>query len=219
MYETHFAKAIKRTRALGLSLPPVTLRRGLIRLEGCVDKSDLEKIFFDTFGRPLNEEDAGACLAVHASLIEPLQQFLGCQAYLTIGSLSGKEQSYYDFDDAKIRDVLSNGVPIRYSLHSWITLDTLEIVDYTIATTYGAVNNEPKYLKQLVTLPPSAATSSVAEELGLIYTPMLIGDSFWRECGLDKNPRGSNVFPSTYQKPNWFYNRVRSFALGLLDRL
>ena len=97
----------------------------------------------------------------------------------TIGWIDdGTVNGMFKFDDAYILDKLANGCPggsVR--IHVWLTLPSMEIIDFSIATSLSVLNNTPEGRGEVI--------AKHADELeGINYKPMLVGMDFLKKSGL-----------------------------------
>lgn len=215
MYENFFKEAISRTRKLGLSLPAIKLRKGQRYTVQEFVNGGLQQLVYDTFGPLAPSEIAAGCVRMHANLLKPIESALGCKAYLTIGSVFESDHSYYDLSDQKIGDILFNGITSTFPFHCWITLDTLEIIDVSFATSYGVVNGQEQDIGRCLALHPSSMKDS---GIKLIYKPMLVGEAFLKTVGFDLTSGAAIGFTSSYRSASWFHRNITCNLLSIFDK-
>lgn len=172
LYEHNFLKAIKRTVKLGF--PAINFEKK--------DESGLSEIMplLESKARHCElEEIAFKCNIISQQIVDLIQEETGRKAFLTIGTIwkNGKDlfSSANCFDEKFIQKTIKTGkVPINYSHHAWVTLDTMEIIDFTLDASERLVSgcNDSGYL---VT---AQHHKDIADKL---YVPMLIGKTFYEK--------------------------------------
>lgn len=115
---------------------------------------------------------AGNCTTVHWNAVEELGRELGCKAYFTVGYVvdAGQEHFRFSYDDLK-RWKKTGLSGQKLKLHAWLTLDSMEIVDFTYGSTIAEVfPNLRQYDKTLVALAPDE------QEQNFHYVPLIVKD-------------------------------------------
>ncbi|MCV6454947.1 hypothetical protein [Pseudomonas aeruginosa] len=215
MYTGFFRDAIRRTRNLGFDLPAVQLRRDHTHVDSAFLGNDLGQLIFDTFGRLSMDDISAQCVRLHSGLLAPVKDHFKCQAYLTIGSVKDGDHYYYDLNEQKIEELLRSGLESTFPFHCWITLDTLEIIDISFATTYAMSREEwDKVGEALAIHPDNLKTSGVTIE----YVPMLIGDPFLNCIGIDCLSGITLASQRNYIKPSWLKTKILNPLLSFSDK-
>lgn len=179
-YITEWKTAIERTERFGLKLPDCRLQS---------EKRYLTPQFIQEFPYILQKELGviekneviSQCLTFHLRILPILQKHLECGAYFTIGWIDILHTDFlFKFDDLFIEKSIKNkGFNKNINIHSWITLDSMEIIDATFSTTIAmAQKNENGYGGIIMQHDDTSK--------GLFYMPMLVGDDFLVKSGAMK---------------------------------
>lgn len=187
-YREDFLQAIARTEAHKLALDDFYLTSKERWLDTGPKLMELEQVLEVALAHLAPAALFAQCLAISCLLQEPISQWLGCRAYLTIGWLdNGTEKGLFKFDDAYIKKIVDENYEFgaNESMHAWLTLPSLEIIDATYHTTDALVNKLPGKLGCII------ATHADKHPAGLRYKPMIIGRGFLngRQVGLPTPPR------------------------------
>src|ERR1700749_1840616 len=135
-YKAEFERAVERTLELGLPNPDPTYSS---------KRYWTPQVLQDTLTRivhQFNIADASVlesnCIRVNYELIDFLQNALTCRAYLTIGWVNVAGHDFYKITEEEVKGWLERGATsLGVEIHVWITLDSMEILDITFATTIG----------------------------------------------------------------------------------
>lgn len=176
-YEAEWMQALARTERYGLPVPAgFSPQTGLLLTESKM--RELSRLVEAAISGLTASDVVGQCLAIHFGLAPVVQRWLGCPIHFTLGWVDDGEDGWFRFGDKEIESLLENGHqggPV--SVHAWLTLPALEIIDATLPTSYAIVNNEPKGVGGLI--------SQHADNLkGMAYMPVLVGHEFLRRSGL-----------------------------------
>ncbi|MGP9655882.1 hypothetical protein [Halomonas sp. AOP35-4E-18] len=180
-YVDEWKAAIERTKRFNLRVPP------LQRITGnwFDEKRYLEfpYVVQEALGELGPEDLVAQCLSIHYRLAPVLERWLGCPVAYTIGWIDDmSEKGMFRFNDDFIEDKLRNPVlPGKtINIHAWLTLPSMEVIDVSLATTIGKVQNRPEMYGLVI--------SKRADDLeGMAYKPMLVGDDFLLKTGLLKS--------------------------------
>ncbi|MCG9636683.1 hypothetical protein L1D12_15470 [Vibrio parahaemolyticus] len=115
----------------------------------------------------------GNCTTIHWNSVDELAKAVGRNAYFTIGYVveGGKEFFKFTYEDVELW--LKNGPPERLMLHAWLTLDTMEVIDFTYGSTRAAMEPHLAHLKNsLIALSPSE------QDENFYYVPLIVKDDF-----------------------------------------
>ena len=83
----------------------------------------------------------------------------------------------FKIEENEIKNLLVNKVQKPLNIHAWLTLPSMEIIDFSLPTTYCIVNKIEEGMGAAITKHYSELT------LGMTYEPMLVGDEFLRKSG------------------------------------
>lgn len=115
----------------------------------------------------------------------PLEKALGLALTYTIGYINLGDRLAFHTPIERLKQILDRGLPIHgeMNLHAWLTLPSHEIIDLTLATTYGIANNIPKLLGSAAFIHPSDMVG------GQSYHPQLVGEDFLQRIGAMRDLR------------------------------
>jgi hypothetical protein len=177
-YQENFKIAIERTKRFNLA--SVNTEFNDIRY---ISKELIERFPYalrDTFGEFGVEELASQCLSINLRLKDFISNFLNCPVYYTIGYIVIDNLKYFYQDEKSLEDMLKNGVSTnKISLHAWLTLPSMEIIDPSIITSCALINNRKEELGGVI-------INHADEVKNMQFIPMLIGEDFLWEAGLIK---------------------------------
>lgn len=180
MYETKFKEALARTRKFGLSLPDV-VSSGQNRFLSEKTQNELPFIIRDNLGILDEDEIVLQCLLLNIRLKNVFSKYFNCPIYYTIGYVGIDGHYMYKQTEESLFSMLENGAEgPSVSLHAWLTLPSMEILDFSIATSYGRVNGIKDMMGAALALHPSELTG------GMSYHPMIVGEDFLLKIGAMK---------------------------------
>lgn len=176
MYESNFLDALERTRRFGLSAPSIELSDTRFLTQEALNR--LPIAIRDIMGE-LSEEDVVAqCLSLHMRLKPVIEKILGCDAYYTIGWVSLEKSEMFKQTEESLSEMLKRGITgPSINIHAWLTLPSLEILDFSLPTTYAKVHGLEDGKGAVVSKHPSELTG------GMMYQPMLVGEEFLSKSG------------------------------------
>lgn len=176
MYESNFLDAFERTTRLGLSTPNVELSDARFLTQEALSR--LPFAIRDIMGE-LNEDDVVAqCLSLHMRLKPVIEQILDCDAFYTIGWVSFENSEMFKQTEESLSEMLKRGITgPDVNIHAWLTLPSMEILDFSLPTTYAKVNGIEEGKGSAITMHPSDLTG------GMMYQPMLVGEEFLSRSG------------------------------------
>ncbi|AXA80687.1 hypothetical protein CE206_29410 (plasmid) [Achromobacter xylosoxidans] len=177
-YAADWTAALERTAHFNLAVPAQpapTEERYLTE----VRHAEFPYVVRRALGQVAARDIVAQCMAIHIRLRPAIEEWLGCAAHFTIGWVdvdAGKP--LFKFDDTFIADKLASGHPGGLiSLHAWITLPTMEVIDASLPTTFAVLQNLREGHGSVI--------ASRADELkDFAYRPMLVGDDFLRKTGI-----------------------------------
>jgi hypothetical protein len=190
-YRALFEKAVERTAEFGLPKPEIVYTDNAYWTPASVGG-------FDALIREERKELLSGGLAVPTErrvqiavgLLEPLQDFFSCKAYVTVGSVSRSKEKWYALSEKNVRRWLSESVyGDELSLHAWLTLDSMEILDVTFLPTVLDVSERSEFSRRAVaanpdTLPRAQPRLPSFPTHGLKYEPFVIGLDFLQKLVL-----------------------------------
>ena len=177
MYKERFSKAITRTQAFGLAQPSIEYTSGQL----LTDELQVEFPFMlrDEVGEIGIEELVGQCLSIHMKLRDSLSRIVKAPCYYTIGFVETVERNISYQTEESLKKILQTGIQSQtLDIHAWLTLPTMEIVDFSFLTSYAVANRDPRGLGGLIANHADALTG------GMKYHPMLIGEDYLRKIGV-----------------------------------
>ena len=176
MYKSEFEKAIIRSQKLGLSIPEIKNTNQRYLNEKV--QSELHHYIRDKLGVLHETEIIAQCLALNVRLKSVFSEYFNCPVYYTIGYVDITGDSLFKQTEESLKSMLINGIdgsPIK--LHAWLTLPSMEILDFSIATTYGKVKGNQELMGMAIALHYTELTK------GVVFHPMLIGEDFIHKIG------------------------------------
>lgn len=214
MYYKDFKEALKKTRSLGLDLKRVTLNKGRRHIDEEFLTNGINQVFEKTFSSLTPTDISEQCIPIHFNVLPAIEKHFKCKAYLTIGGVRDHKNNYFDMTEEYISQTLSSGIMSKYKLHCWITLDSMEIIDATLATTIGAHDGPKKLIGEMLAIHPDNLPDIGSK---LVYTPKILGSSYLESIGI--NPSSGIAFggASSYRKPS-LYTKLKSNMNSILDK-
>ncbi|HEQ3590680.1 TPA: hypothetical protein VGT17_005443 [Vibrio harveyi] len=174
-YLEEFELAIERSRRLKLSdthFKPLEAKYCSEKnLESCLE-------FLNYKYNPLKVSDlVGQCLNIHTQLMKAVEHFYGVPPIFTIGSITFGGNTYFELTEDDITSIISDRSPsVKANIHAWLTLPSLEILDFTFISTYESQTGESDLPK---------VVSQFAEDLKphIQYHPVLTGEESLEKLG------------------------------------
>jgi len=117
---------------------------------------------------------AGNCTTIHWNAVDELSEKLNCKVYFTVGYVVDAGHEYFKFTYEDVKEWIHSGQHSKkVMLHAWLTLDSMEIIDFTYGSTRADMHPNLKHLdRTLVALPPEE------QDEGFHYIPMIVKDDF-----------------------------------------
>jgi hypothetical protein len=145
--------------------------------------------FFPKIGRYLRIDDphelVAKCNVVSQIICEVIRQEVGCNAYLTIGDVTFSGEPLFSINQGYVSQLIAGGKkslnPQQYHHHAWITLDTMEIIDFTINTSIALLSKNLSQEMRNKMLGGVMSGHGDELRLGVQYHPVLIGEEFYLE--------------------------------------
>ncbi|UUA74275.1 hypothetical protein [Cellvibrio sp. QJXJ] len=176
VYANNFLQALNTTRELKLDTPVVQFQSKKIITDDLCKKipSWIEK----QVGRLAIEEVAGQCIAIHYRIKKPLEDLFKTELYYTVGYVENQfdKRFYHDKNDL-IKLLESSKTKPKLHVHTWLTLPSMEIIDYSLPSTYAVAHNRPDHYFDVL--------ADHADELrnSITYHPTIIGEDFLCRIG------------------------------------
>lgn len=143
--------------------------------------SKLVLAIFHKFGALGPKDVVQQCFGLHLLLIELVKEVIGCDVYYTLGCVElekGKPLVFHQ-TESQMKQLLSSGLSGReLNLHAWLTLPSMEILDFSLPTSLHTILDWSE-------IEPGSVVSGHADELvgALKYHPLLLGEDFLRKTG------------------------------------
>ncbi|PHS66351.1 MAG: hypothetical protein COB09_02495 [Thalassobium sp.] len=186
MYRSEFEDAALRTKRFGLDCPDLKFTE-----EGILSKDKDNRLpgyIRHVLGELTPKELHAQCLGIHLKLQYVVAAFFDCPCYYTIGYVEESERNLFFQTEESLLRTLKNGVTANdISLHAWLTLPSMEIMDFSLATTFAVIKGQRDGMGNII--------AAHADKLpgGLKYHPLLIGDDFLYETqGIMQDSRTQN---------------------------
>jgi hypothetical protein len=175
-YLREFKEAIEYTKKLGMN-PDVVFTQERYLVPKYMD--GLAVAVRDDLGELTEADLVAQCLSIHFRLIPSLERLFGIRPVLTFGYIDDGGKARFkvpdDYFDRLTVSGLSRGT---FDAHAWLTLPSMEIIDFSLPTSMAVVNgwHEGRGL----------VLSGHADDLkhGLSYHPQLVGDNCIGRFGL-----------------------------------
>jgi hypothetical protein len=120
------------------------------------------------------EDLAGQCIFIHNGIFELVANEINCNSVVTIGWFYDEtiNKSMYKFTEEEFKNFAIKKTDILkgkgFDAHVWITLDSGEIIDFTLLTTIGKINGHYPPGSTLMCRPED-------ENCPIKYHPMVVG--------------------------------------------
>ncbi|MFC6634032.1 hypothetical protein [Microbulbifer taiwanensis] len=177
MYKSEFEAAIERTKKFNLPCPPVEYSSELLLTDNKMN--GFVYALRDSIGELEPKEVVAQCLSIHYRVLDVVSNFFKTDCYFTIGYVESDNGTLFYQSENDLKNILINGADRpSLSIHAWLTLPTMEILDFSLPTSFAIINNIKEGIGGLI--------ARHADRLinGVKYHPMLIGEDFLRESGL-----------------------------------
>lgn len=176
MYKSEFEMAVLRTKNFNLKCPKIEYSKELLLTPEKMHSflSTLRKSFGD-----IGIDDVVAqCLSIHHRLSDVIADFFNTRCYFTIGHVETSAQLMFHQSEDDLRGILEKGINgSSVNIHAWLTLPTMEIMDFSLPTTYAVLNKMEEEAGGLIATHADNLTG------GMKYHPMLVGEDFLRKSG------------------------------------
>ncbi len=178
MYKEEFDLSIDRTNRF--SLGNVICKHQENMLLSDDDGRLLSDVFFNTFGWFDPNDLMAKCFSIHYKILKPIELALNVKPIYTIGYLESNGKYIYKKSEDELLAIMKQDYKYggELNMHAWITLPSMEIIDYTLATTIAFVKNMDSSIGQIY----CGYADGINEKLK--YHPMLVGEGCFRSMGL-----------------------------------
>lgn len=176
-YQDEFLIAAERTKRLGFAVPDIKLSEDRL-----INNYRLERVFnevkkeFRGF-KPI--DFARKCIQIH-NIVQPFidKRFFG-DSFYTVGYIHEPPNDIHKIEESEIKELMNNGLNTEdIKLHTWITLPTMELIDFTVNSTIDEYNKRDSINVSVLAKHPEDLTG------GLKYHPVLVGKEFLVSLGI-----------------------------------
>ena len=121
------------------------------------------------------------CIGNHLNAINFIRNLLGITPLFTVGYVTIGDEKYHEFSEDDLRGWLITSLPdpARFSGHAWLTLPSLEIIDFTFLATYAFV----QYQKTGENIGMGVLARHADDVQGLTYIPVAAGSDIPEKIG------------------------------------
>lgn len=205
MYADDFKEAFARSKRLGLDTPDFKPRKKRFLTPKNLKK--LPRIVEKAIGLPEPKDIFAKCHVIHWQLINPLSSFFKTNLVYTIGHYSFDSTVHFKNTEQEFENMINKGVcSSKLKIHTWLTLPSMEILDYALPTTIAMKSN----LKELMGMVVSKHADELDESFQ--YYPMLVGEDFLGKSGIIWNPDDTSI-----ENTDKFYNNLLRMAANKDD--
>ncbi|MFT7109910.1 MAG: hypothetical protein ACI843_001577 [Psychrobacter glaciei] len=160
--------AIQNTRDYGFAVDDVVPIEG--RLLNNARLFELHTRLIEVFGKLDIEILNGRCVTVSFEAMPLVREVFKVEPILTIGWLTSEDKVKFYKSPEEIRNLILNGSNGElFGMHVWITLPTMEVLDFTFATSCGVVQSDESLIGQII-------AGHMDELIGMSFHPSLVGD-------------------------------------------
>jgi len=175
-YHEDFKRALSWTKKQGLAVPETYFEAGRLMSEARLQKLTFAvKRVFKTLS--LDEIQAQS-LRLHQDLQSIVEEVFESSVFYTLGFVHWPPTDYFKLTQDEISDLIIKGAQEPHpTLHAWLTLPSLEILDFSINTTLAEALRRPEIAGKMLAAHPSLFKG------GLRFHPLLVGDAFLKKEG------------------------------------
>lgn len=145
-YDEEFSTAARLGRSQKLDIPfvkPISTR-----YLNSHNSIELSKLFvrYSGFPNPLwTTKIVMQCITAHFLLLDDVERVLHSKPVLTLGWVEMGQRRFFECDKNDVLSWLKHGVPNpkAVNLHVWLTLQSMEIIDFTFVPSHTIVNKLP----------------------------------------------------------------------------
>lgn len=175
MYIENFKKAINRSAQLGLTVPDIEFQSKRFLNPEILQK--LPQILHNELGTISVHDLHKNCLGIHYRIKPILERLFNVELYLTLGNAKIYDEYLFKIEPNEVTNLINNNIRSPLNIHGWLTLPSMEILDFTLPTTFCVVKKLTEGLGSVVVKHYSELTG------GMEYEPMYIGEDFLKKIG------------------------------------
>ncbi|WP_051206357.1 hypothetical protein [Oceanospirillum maris] len=176
MYKLEFEKGVERTKAFKLECPEIVFSDATLLTTEKMQK--FPYLLRDTVGEIGVEEVVAQCLSIHYRLSDVIAELFDTPCYFTIGHVETVDRLMFHQSEQDLSEILQSGINgSSLNIHAWLTLPTMEIMDFSLPTSYAILNDMKEGVGGLIATHADSLTG------GMKYHPMLVGEDFLRKSG------------------------------------
>lgn len=176
MYKSEFERAASRTKEFNLMCPEIVFSEGALLTTERMHK--FPSVLRDAVGDIGVEEVVAQCLSIHYRLSDVISKLFDTSCYFTIGYIETVDRLMFHQSEQDLKRILQNGInSSSLNIHAWLTLPTMEIMDFSLPTSYAILNKMEEGIGGLIATHPDTLIG------GMKYHPMLVGEDFLRKSG------------------------------------
>ncbi|WP_343747997.1 hypothetical protein [Fluviicola sp.] len=176
-YQQTFIEAIERTKRLNLKLDVPVLDSQDTYIKP-FHYEDLRDLLCHKFPEFINGELALQCATVSYFMKPLVDKYLECESLITCGYfILGDATSFFIDEDFVIKLLKEKQKNRIIGFHVWLTLPSLEIIDFTIGQTYARVGKDIPIHEYVFKHP------NTMQEGSLQFHPVILGEDFLRKTG------------------------------------
>ena len=181
-YKKEFIEAFARAKRLGNDQGDISYASFSSKLLAGSTLESLLTLLQKVLGSMTPETVAGNCLNVSLLLKNLIEDELNLKTYFTLGSFRMSGKSSFEFTENELKQWIQYGIPdfANIDIHAWLTLESLEIIDATIATTIGIACDVPDAVGGLIYGLPSDIS------VDLSFHPVVVGAEILSDIGAAK---------------------------------
>jgi hypothetical protein len=178
-YKTKFLEACGRAKRLGYDQGDISSSSFSKKLLVGRTRDSLETLFHKVLGPKQPEMIAGNCLGINLLLKSHIENELHLKTYFTLGSFQMDGKRIFEFTEDDIKLWLQSGVPdiTKIDIHAWLTLESLEIIDATLPTSWGIICDSPELVGGIIHEHPSELRGNVS------FHPVIVGHEILPDIG------------------------------------
>ncbi|RYY02293.1 MAG: hypothetical protein EOO53_11865 [Gammaproteobacteria bacterium] len=176
LYEQEFFSASALARSFKLNVPNINLQSRRFISDQLLQK--LPEHIHEHVGELTPEMLVTQCFFIHSLIKDPIEKLFGTEAYFTLGYVELEKRNLFYHDETYLSMLLKKGIQNpQLNLHAWITLSSMEIIDFSLSTSYAYVNGDYEKSFGIIACHPDELKGHMK------YHPTLVGDDFLKQIG------------------------------------
>jgi hypothetical protein len=181
-YKEEFLEANERAKRLGYAREVISI----VEQESMLTGDNLKSIFgsIEEIMTSKNPKDvAGNCLPVNMLLHKYMEEELNIKSYFTLGYIKKDNETVFKFSEQDLKNWIEHGIPdpLNINMHAWLTFQSLEILDITLATSIALSCDNLDFLGVVLHGFPEDVCKAT---LNTSFHPVFIGESILFDIGL-----------------------------------